>query len=157
MVTEDEMAGQHHRFNGHKFEQTPGDSEGQGNLACCSPWGCKESDIVTEQQQQSALTAGGRGGRVSFGRWAGQGVEGSINHMAGTMARMSAKLSWDGQLEHLCMVFPGWPTQRSQMLSMAGFPQSKCSKRQEEEVDGFQGQYVVHWRREWQTTSVFLP
>ena len=58
------MIGQHHRFNGHKFEQTPGDSEGQGNLACCSPWGCKESDIVTEQQQQSTLTAGGGvGGR----------------------------------------------------------------------------------------------
>jgi len=38
----------HHRFNGHEFEQTPGDSEGQGSLACCSPWGLKESDM-TEQ------------------------------------------------------------------------------------------------------------
>ena len=36
-VTEDEMIGWHHRLNGHKFEQTPGDSEGQGSLACCSP------------------------------------------------------------------------------------------------------------------------
>ena len=43
------MVGWHHRFNPHKFEKTPGDSEGQGNLACCSPWGCKESDIATEQ------------------------------------------------------------------------------------------------------------
>ena len=33
--------GWHHRFNGHEFEETPGDSEGQGNLACCSPWGHK--------------------------------------------------------------------------------------------------------------------
>ena len=41
--TEDEMAGWHHWLNGHKFEQTPGDSEGQGSLACCSPWGHKES------------------------------------------------------------------------------------------------------------------
>ena len=38
----DEMVGWHHRLNGHEFEQTLGDSEGQGSLACCSPWGCKE-------------------------------------------------------------------------------------------------------------------
>ena len=43
-LTEDEIAGWHHQLNGHEFEQTPGDSEGQGNLARCSPWGCKESD-----------------------------------------------------------------------------------------------------------------
>ena len=35
-VTEDEMVGWHHRLNGHEFEQTPGDSEGQGSLACCN-------------------------------------------------------------------------------------------------------------------------
>ena len=48
VMTEDEMVGWHHRFNGHEFEQTSGDSEGQGSLACCSPWGHKESD-TTEQ------------------------------------------------------------------------------------------------------------
>ena len=42
-VTEDEMVGWHHLLNGHEFEQIPGDSEGQGSLACCSPWGHKES------------------------------------------------------------------------------------------------------------------
>ena len=47
-VTEDEMVGWHHRLSGHEFEQTPGDSEGQGSLGCCSPWGHKESD-TTEQ------------------------------------------------------------------------------------------------------------
>ena len=47
-MTEDEMVGWHHRLNGHEFEQTPGDSERQGSLACCSPWGHKELD-VTEQ------------------------------------------------------------------------------------------------------------
>ena len=36
------MVGWHHRLNGHGFEPAPGDGEGQGNLACCSPWGCKE-------------------------------------------------------------------------------------------------------------------
>jgi len=42
------MVGWHHRLNGHEFEQTPGDGEGQGSLVCCSPWDCKESDR-TEQ------------------------------------------------------------------------------------------------------------
>ena len=42
------MVGWRHQLNGHEFEQTPGDSEGQGSLACCSPWGCKELDM-TEQ------------------------------------------------------------------------------------------------------------
>ena len=36
----------HHRLNGPEFEQTPGDNEGQGSLLCCSPWGCKESDVT---------------------------------------------------------------------------------------------------------------
>ena len=48
-MTEDEMVGWHHRLDRQEFEQTPGDSEGQGSLVCCSPWGHKESD-VTEQQ-----------------------------------------------------------------------------------------------------------
>ena len=38
-ATEDEVVGWHHRLNRHEFEQTQGDSEGQENLACCSPWG----------------------------------------------------------------------------------------------------------------------
>ena len=46
----DEMVGWHLRLDGHEFEQTPGDGEGQGSLTCCSPWGQKESDM-TEQQQ----------------------------------------------------------------------------------------------------------
>ena len=43
-MTEDEMVGLHHRLNGLEFEQAPGDGEGQGSLACCSPWGGKQSD-----------------------------------------------------------------------------------------------------------------
>ena len=39
---EDEMVGWHHRLDGVEFEQAPGVGEGQGSLACCSPWGCKE-------------------------------------------------------------------------------------------------------------------
>ena len=55
-MTEDEMVGWHHRLNGHEFEQTAGDSEGQGSLVCCSPWGHKELDTTEQlnnkQQQQ---------------------------------------------------------------------------------------------------------
>ena len=40
------MVGWHHPLYGHEFEQTPGNSEGQGNLASSSPWGCKESDTT---------------------------------------------------------------------------------------------------------------
>ena len=47
-TTEDEMVGWHHPLNGHEFEQTPVESEGQGSLACGSPWGHKELDM-TEQ------------------------------------------------------------------------------------------------------------
>ena len=43
-MTEDEMVGWHHRFDGHGFEQASGVGDGQGNLACCSPWGHKELD-----------------------------------------------------------------------------------------------------------------
>ena len=42
-MTEDRKVGWHHRLNGGKFAQAPGDGEGQGGLACCSPWGHKES------------------------------------------------------------------------------------------------------------------
>ena len=47
-MTEDEMIGWHHWHYGHEFEQAPEDSEGQGSLAWCSPWGCKESDTTKQ-------------------------------------------------------------------------------------------------------------
>ena len=45
-VTEDEMARKYHWLNGHEFGQTQGDSEGQGSLAWCNPWGHRESDMT---------------------------------------------------------------------------------------------------------------
>ena len=45
-AAEDEMVGWHHHLNGHESEQPPGDSRGQGNLACCSPWGPEEVDMT---------------------------------------------------------------------------------------------------------------
>ena len=45
-TTEDEMIGWHHWLNAHEFEQPPGDGEGEGSLACCSPWGRRQSDMA---------------------------------------------------------------------------------------------------------------
>ena len=54
-MTEDEMVGWYHRLNGHEFEQTLGDGEGQGSLAGCSPWGHKELDM-TERLKNNNTT-----------------------------------------------------------------------------------------------------
>ena len=54
-VTEDETVGWHYRLNGHEFEQTPGDGEGQGGLVCCSPWGCKELDMTEPPNNKGSL------------------------------------------------------------------------------------------------------
>ena len=54
-TTEDGMVGWHHRLNGYEFEQAPGVGDGQGGLACCSPWGRKESD-TTERLNWMELT-----------------------------------------------------------------------------------------------------
>ena len=45
-MTEDELVGWNHRLDGHESEQVPGVGNGQGSLACFSPWGCKESDMT---------------------------------------------------------------------------------------------------------------
>ena len=47
-MTEDEMVEWHHRLNGPEFEQALGNGEGQGSLACCHSWGCKELDMTEE-------------------------------------------------------------------------------------------------------------
>ena len=45
-MTEDQMAGWHYQLNAHEFVQTPGVGDGQGGLACCDSWGCKEWDTT---------------------------------------------------------------------------------------------------------------
>ena len=53
---QDEMVGWHYQLNGHEFEQTPGDCEGQGSLVCCSPWGHRVGhNLVTELQAFSSV------------------------------------------------------------------------------------------------------
>ena len=55
-MTEDEMVGWHHQLNGHEYEQTLGDGEGQGSQACCSPWGHKESDTTQQLNNNNDLS-----------------------------------------------------------------------------------------------------
>ena len=45
-MTEDEFVGWHHQLDGHEFEQAPTVDDGEGSLACCSPWGLKELDTT---------------------------------------------------------------------------------------------------------------
>ena len=54
-TTEDEMVGWHYWLIGHEFEETLGDVEGQQNLMCCSPWGCKELDITKQLNNNNKL------------------------------------------------------------------------------------------------------
>ena len=55
---ENQMVGWHHQLNGHEFEQTLGDGEGQGSLVCCSPWGHKESDTTERLNSNRFLVFG---------------------------------------------------------------------------------------------------
>ena len=54
---EDEMVGSHHRLNRHEFDWALGLGDGQGSLACCSPWGRKESDVTEQLNWTETLTA----------------------------------------------------------------------------------------------------
>ena len=68
--TEDEMVGWHHRLDGHEFEQAAGVGDGQGGLACCSPWGQKESDTTEQMNSTShadpSLCSKNRWGQATF-------------------------------------------------------------------------------------------
>ena len=56
-MAEDEMVGWHHQLNGHEFEQAPGDGNGQGSLACSSPWGCEELDRTEQLNSNKDMEA----------------------------------------------------------------------------------------------------
>ena len=77
-VTEDEMVGWHCPLNGHEFGQTPRDSEGQGSLACCSPWSHKESDTTERLNNNKSCSSEAESSQVSkaIGEWQGSGVLG---------------------------------------------------------------------------------
>ena len=80
-MTEDEMAGWHHRLDGHESEWTPGDGDGQGGLACCNSWGRKESG-TTEQLNWTELnwTDAPNIGAPQYVRWMLTSMKGEINN-----------------------------------------------------------------------------
>ena len=65
-MTEDEMVGWHHWLDGHKFEQVLGVGDGEGGLVCCSPWGYKESDRVSDWTESKGCWLHSRGISISF-------------------------------------------------------------------------------------------
>ena len=54
-MTEDEMVAWHHQLDGHEFQQTLGIDDGQGGLACCSPWGLKEPNTTERLNNNKSL------------------------------------------------------------------------------------------------------
>ena len=83
------MVGWHHCLDGHEFEQPLGEGDGQGGLACCSPWGRKESD--TTEQVSDGSTLGGRRGCPHA--WASlQGQKGSRDEPIKRCGRLGSGL-----------------------------------------------------------------
>ena len=80
-TTEDEMAGWHHRLDGHEFEQTPRVGDGQGSLAFCSPWGHKKSDTT---QQLNWTEPDGYGSLTLYQYWWGI-VTAQVSNKGGRM------------------------------------------------------------------------
>ena len=66
-MTEDEMVRWHHQSDGHEFEQTLGDGDGQGSLACCSSWCHKESDTTGRLNKSNKVTMGMEKQRTDLG------------------------------------------------------------------------------------------
>ena len=94
-TTEDEMAGWHHRLNGHELEQTPGESVGQKSLACYCPWGHKESDM-TEQRHNNFYF------KTCFS-WV-QGPKNFARHIATYSDSICVRMADDGTF-HLKVIF----------------------------------------------------
>ena len=59
------MVGWHHQLNGHEFEQAAGDGEGQGSLACYSPWSCREKDTTERLNSNYPVERGLQGSQAS--------------------------------------------------------------------------------------------
>ena len=104
------MVGWHHRLNGHEFEKTPGDGEGQENLACCSLWGCKEQGTTKRLNNYQLSTLSPHWSSA----W-GRTLESSIRRLDSTLPHRCWVLSADSFLV-LVLRFPmcdkeeGWLT-----------------------------------------------
>ena len=106
--TEDEMVGWHRWHNRHEFGQIPRDSEGQGSLACCSPWGCKELDATEWPNNKCTCTTGAfspvdfRGGGVATGGQTSQEVTTTKLWHLNSEAHLPTK-------KKFCLITLWWP------------------------------------------------
>ena len=91
-ATEDKLVGWHHWLDGHEFEQTLGDSEGQWSLACCGSWGCKDSDTTEWTTTMVFLWIRG------FGMHWGEQRESGICSLVKAVTERTADLHKKGQL-----------------------------------------------------------
>ena len=101
---QDEMVGWHHWLNGHEFEWIPGVGDGQGGLACCGPWGCKESD-VTEWLNWTDSNSWLIGKVSDAGKEWGQKKRASEDEMAGWHHRYSELWQTPGDGVFLKFIF----------------------------------------------------
>ena len=106
-VREDEMVGWHHRLNGHEFEQTPGGSEGQGSLACCSPWSCKESGKTELLNSDDSTTWSEAGWITDAGPqiWRAEYKVRANFQLLGGLVPLTSAL-FEGQLDIIIIIIP---------------------------------------------------
>ena len=141
------MVGWHHRRDGHEFEQAPGDGDGQGGLACCSPWGCQELD-TTERLNNNKMHAKSLQSCLTLGHAAHQ-----------TLSMDSpAKNTGVGCHALLQGIFPNKGLNQGLPLCRWILYHLSHQGSQESTNGGFlRGMYCVKWRRQWHPTPVLLP
>ena len=114
-MTEDEVVGRHHCLNGYASGQTQGDSDGRGSLACCSPWGCKESDVT--QRLNNIRTPTGKDVGNNWQGWGSRRLlaetspECELRETGGTAStemtgNVTLHQTWDRKTEQRCPVPP---------------------------------------------------
>ena len=118
-MTEDVMVGWHHWLNGHEFEQTPGDGEGQGGLVCCSPWDRKESDMTEWLNKNNKYPSS-----MGEGRTCVPCVR--VTSTSGPHILLSSQLSWACTGDVTCPTYP----RCHQKLSDPGAPRSTKTKQE---------------------------
>ena len=131
-VAEDEMVRQHHWFNGYEFEQTLGDSGGQGSLACCNSCGCRESDMLSGRikywkEVVAVSRMGQRGNKIhsdSSSSHSTKGWKGA--HPASAQCRTPPYKVMDKQALYPVWWLQGAQSSHSSIFCRASFPRLNC-------------------------------
>ena len=137
-MTENKMVVWHHQLSGHEFEQTLGVGEGQGSVACCSLWGPKESD-TTEWLNNNNLICTSKVKNRYGEKYSYIHRYSCISEKA--MAPLSSTLAWK---------IP-WTEEPGRLQSMGSL------RVRRNWVTSLSLFIIMHWKRKWQSTPVFLP